>query len=206
MTRYFFAAAALAFVFPATASADDFTVREGLSNVSFVSDATLETITGTTSTVSGTISTNLESPGETTATIAVPVTSLRTGVDLRDEHLHSEQWLNAPTHPNIEFAITSVDVGNRASLSHGETINATVSGTFTLNGATQTITAPAEVSFYEVASDDVSGSYGIDGDILRVETSFDVTLADHNISIAPPLRLKVAPTINVTARLSAIRS
>lgn len=198
---------AFAFLLPASAvSADEYDVRGGLSNVSFISDATLETITGTSSDISGTLTVDLSNPGATTGSITVPVTSLRTGVDMRDEHLHGADWLNAGEHPDITFAITAVDVSDQDSLRHGQTLRASVTGEFSLNGATQTLSAPAEVSFYEIASEDISGSYGVDGDIVRVETNFDVELADFGVSIAPPLRLKVAPTINVSVRLSAIRS
>lgn len=207
MTRMLTAVLTLALLAPAGAAfADDFGVRGGISNVSFVSDATLETITGTSSDVSGTLTVDTASPGDVTGSISVPVTSLRTGVDMRDEHLHGSDWLNAEANPNITFAITSVDVPAGATLTHGQAINTTVTGEFSLNGTTRTLTAPAEVSFYEVESDEVSGAYGIDGDIIRVETAFDVTLADYGVSIPAPLQLKVAPTINVTVRLSAIRS
>ncbi|MFT4703035.1 MAG: polyisoprenoid-binding protein YceI [Bradymonadia bacterium] len=191
---------------PSAVSAADFVIAPGLSSVSFESDATLETITGTSAAIHGTLTTDINAPGTTSGTISVPVASLRTGVDLRDEHLHSADWLNAAGHPEITFALTSVDVPSGATLSHGQAINATVTGDFSLNGVTRSVTTTAEVSFYEIANDQVAGSYGIDNDILRIEARFAVPLGEHNITVHPPLRLKVAESIEVSVNVSAVLS
>lgn len=197
--------AVLALVATATpAFAGTYQVQAGLSSVSFTSDATLETIQGTSSTPSGTITTDVAAPATTTGSVVVPVTSLVTGVDMRDEHLHGADWLNAGEFPNITFNITSVTLADpAATLAHGQSLQATVTGEFSLHGVTQTLTAPAEVSFYEIENPEVASTYGISSDIVRVETSFDVALADYGISVPGPMALKVAPTINVTVRLTA---
>jgi polyisoprenoid-binding protein YceI len=194
---------ALALLAATPAFAAEYTVQPGLSSVSFTSDATLETITGTSSTPGGAIMTDTAAPGSTTGSITVPVASLRTGVDMRDEHLHSEGWLNATEFPEITFNISSVSVPDGTTLEHGTTVAAQVTGDFTLHGVTQPITVPAEVSYFAIDNPEIAATYGISSDVLRVETTFDVALADYGVAIPGPMQLKVAPTINVTVRVSA---
>ncbi len=38
----------------------------------------------------------------------VPVASLKTGIPLRDEHLHGGDWLDAENHPHIKVRLTEV--------------------------------------------------------------------------------------------------
>lgn len=200
---YTTALTALALLAAAPAFAGEYAVQAGLSSVTFTSDATLETITGTSSTPGGSITTDPAAPGSTTGTITVPVTSLRTGVDMRDEHLHGADWLNAEAYPEITFNITSVSTDEGATLAHGTTINAQVTGEFSLHGVTMPITVPAEVSYFAIDNPEIAATYGISSDVLRVETTFDVALADYGVNIPGPMQLKVAPTIGVTVRVTA---
>lgn len=204
MKKLNLALVALTLLASAPVFATDFTVLQNTSSVTFTSDATLETITGTSMDVAGVISTDPSAPSNTTATITVPVASLSTGVDMRDEHLHSDQWLNAAANPDITFAITGVTLAEAgATLSHGASLEATVNGTFSLHGASQPLSVPATISFFEVANPEVGATYGITGDVLRVESNFSIALADYGISVPGPLTLKVAPTIDVAVRLTA---
>jgi polyisoprenoid-binding protein YceI len=207
MKRSLFAILATSLFASAPLFAAEFTVQSGLSSVSFESDATLETIRGTTSIVEGTITTDPATPGTTTAAITVPTSSLRTGVDMRDEHLHSSNWLDAAAHPGITFNVSSVTLADpSATLSHGTTIEATVTGEFSLKGIARTITAPASVSYFAIDNPEIAATYGISSNVLRIETNFDVALADHGVSIPAPMTLKVAPTIGVTVRLTATQN
>lgn len=207
MKRSILAILATSLLASAPVLAADFTVQSGLSSVSFESDATLETIRGTTSILEGTITTDPAAPANTTASITVPTASLRTGVDMRDEHLHSADWLDAAGHPGITFSVSSVTLADpSATLSHGATLEATVTGEFSLKGIARTITAPASVSFFAIDNPEIAATYGISSNVLRIETNFDVALADHGVSVPAPMTLKVAPTIAVTVRLTATQN
>ena len=177
MKKLNLALVSLALLASAPAFATDFTVLQNTSSVTFTSDATLETITGTSMEVSGVITTDAAAPSNTTATITVPVASLSTGVDMRDEHLHSDQWLNAAANPDITFAITGVTLADAgATLTHGASIEATVNGTFSLHGASQALSVPATTSFFEVANPDVGSTHGITGDVLGAAVELTTTV------------------------------
>lgn len=192
-------AAALLASIPVTASATDFGVMGGTSSASFTSDALLETITGTTSAVSGTLSVDLANPSGASGTISFPAATLRTGIDMRDEHLHSDDWLGSG---DVTFAVTSVAT-DASALAHGQTINATVTGDLTIKGTTNTVTAPAQVTYYEVDAEQVAGTYGIENNLLRVTTSFEIELDDFGINIPGPLQNKVSNTLTLDVRVTA---
>lgn len=199
MFKFNAAILALGLLAAAPAAAAEFAVLSGTSNASFTSDALLETIQGTTSALGGTITVDTANPSGATGSVSFNATSLRTGIDMRDEHLHSDDWLGSG---DVTFTIGSVAT-DAAALTHGQTIDATVNGQLTIKGVTQDISVPARVTFYEVSSDDVSGTYGIENNILRITTSFGIELDDYGISIMAPLQNKVSNELTLDVRITA---
>jgi polyisoprenoid-binding protein YceI len=184
----------------AAAQARTFTATSG-SRIQFVSDAPLERTTGTSTSVGGTISVDPTNLATATGRITVPITSLHTGSDLRDEHLHSSTWLDAPAHPDAVLEITRVE--GATSLPAGEVVHVTLHGHFSIHGRTHDVSIPAQVR-YLPASDELR-SQGISGDLIRAQASFTVMLPDYDVSVGALVRLKVSDTIqvNVTIRLSS---
>lgn len=186
----------------AAANATDYEVLTSpLSTASYTSDADLETISGTSVQVSGTISTDLKDPAKTSGTITIPVTSLVSGVAMRDEHMAGKDWLNAAEFPNITFAIKSLKLkGDNKTLTAGSSVQADATGEFTLRGVTKTITIPVRASYREVAAGQV---YGLEGNILRIETTFSIKLSDYGVNIPAPLTAKVANELSLTVKATA---
>ena len=82
--------------------------HEKFVNITFESQADIETIVGTTNKAKGTVKADLDK-GIGSVSITVPVASMKTGIDLRDEHLRSEHWLNAQKFPEITFTSKKVE-------------------------------------------------------------------------------------------------
>lgn len=183
----------------APASAADFAVMAGTSSASFTSDALLETINGTTAALTGTINVDITDPSAATGTISFPATGLRTGNDMRDGHLHSDDWLGAG---DITFTLDSVQT-DATELTHGATALATVSGTLTIKGTSQALTVPANVTYYDVANPQVAGTAYIENNLVRVTTEFDIQLSDFGISVPAPLQNKLSNTLTLDVRVTA---
>ncbi len=180
---------------PSLSLADVMTYRvkdDGKSRATFVSDAPLETMTGKTSKVTGTVTFDPSNISTTTGSFQVPVVSLRTDNDLRDEHLQGDGWLDAKQNPEIGFEITEIILGKKASteLKKNKDTKVQVKGKFTAHGVTKPVTA--------------AGTANWTGDSLRIKAKFDVTLEDHMISVPSIVRLKVANVINVSVDLRAV--
>ncbi len=180
---------------PAVSQADatTFVVRaDGKSKATFVSDAPLETMTGRSSKVSGSLSMDPANIRNTSGSFKAPVVSLRTGNDLRDEHLQGDGWLDAKKHPNIHFEITEVVLGKKDSseLKSGKDRKVQVKGKFTAHGVSKPVLAKGTVNW--------------SGKQLRIKADFTVVLEDHDISVPSIVRLKVANDIAVSVDLRAV--
>jgi polyisoprenoid-binding protein YceI len=193
--------AALAWLGASSASAQTrtFHTTSG-SRVQFVSDAPLERTTGTSTTVNGDVTIDPANLASAHGRISVPISSLRTGSDLRDEHLRSDTWLDAGHWPDAVLEITSVT--GATALTPGEVVRVQLHGTFSVHGQTHDVTIPAQVR-YLPPSDELRGQ-GITGGLIRAQASFNVMLPDYHVSVGPLVRLKISDTIqvNVTIRLT----
>ncbi len=180
---------------PAISRANATTYRildDGKSRVTFVSDAPLETMTGKTSKVTGTVTVDPADITKTKGSFKAPVVSLRTDNDLRDEHLQGDGWLDAKKHPNILFEITEVIPSKKGSvkLKKNKDTKVQVRGLFTAHGVTKPVIASGSVKWSDA--------------VIHIKAKFTVTLEDHMISVPTIVRLKVANEIAVTVDLTGV--
>ncbi|MBK7092688.1 MAG: YceI family protein [bacterium] len=192
---------ALAIVVSASiqASAADFYVSGApeTDNVTFASDAKLEFIEGTTNAIVGVVSfdpANTTSPAS--GRIRVDAASLKTGIELRDEHMR-ERHLHTAQFPHIEFVLKSVS-GLPAQLSPATETNLSISGDFSVHGKTLPITAPASVELLP-PSDTLNQA-------ILVTATFEIKLDDYGIPRPKMLLLKLAETIKIRVRFIASTS
>ncbi|MFN3198790.1 MAG: YceI family protein [Bradymonadia bacterium] len=157
----------------------------------FVSDAPLEKIFGTAPEVKGTVETDFDNLAATKGTLTVPVASMKTGNDTRDEHLRSAEWLDAEKFPNITFEIEKAEV--KGTEAKGEVKIATLhaTGKFTLHGVTTPMTTPVTVKWK--------------GDKVKVEATFEVKLADYQVKGKDGVvGKKVGETIQIKGALKGV--
>lgn len=184
-----------------SAQAREFAVRnDGGSRIQFVSDAPLETITGVSSHVTGALNVDPSDLSSAAGTVRVRIATLRTGVDLRDEHLRAENWLDANRYPDAIFEILRVEGAQRLEPNRPTTLS--LHGRFTLHGVTRDVVANATVRF--VPLDDELRAARVNGDVIRGQASFRVQLTDYNVSVPLPVRLKVANEIRVDVTIRAV--
>jgi polyisoprenoid-binding protein YceI len=191
-SRVSFLVLAACLVAPAVSYADATTFQvgaDGKSRATFVSDAPLETMKGTSKKVSGTLSVDPSDITQTSGELKCSVKSMKTGNDLRDEHLQGDGWLDAKKNPFVHFAIKEVVLGKKGNkeLKEGKDVKVEVKGDFTAHGITKPVTAKGTVKW--------------SGNTIRVKASFPVVLTDHNISVPSIVRLKVANEIQVSVDL-----
>lgn len=168
------AAAALAPAF-AGALTFDFKDPKGVNNIVFQLDAPLESINGTASGISGTITADPENPADVKGKIVVATESLHVPNPVMKEHLHGAKWLDITTHPEIVFELKEVSNVKR----DGNTGTADVKGTFTLKGVSKDITVPVKVTYLPGKLKARGGD--IDGDLLVVRSNFSINRSDFGI-------------------------
>ncbi len=156
------------------------------TNITFESQTEFETVLGSTNQISGTVAGDLDK-GVGSVTVEVPVASLKTGIDMRDEHLRSPMWLDAAKYPKITFTSTSA---RRVRGNAWE-----VRGVLTLHGVSREITVRADVRPVAGAAAKAAGLE--EGDWVRLSIPFSVKLSEFGVMVPPMAASKVNDPWNV---------
>ena len=186
--------AVLLVVAPATAQAQLMTFRieqGGESQATFVSDAPLDRIEGHGFQLSGTISFDPTEPTTTKGKFQILVAALRTGIDLRDEHLRGENWLNAEKNPHATFEIIKVlKAPRQIKADRNEKVR--VLGRFTVNGVAQNVVTSGILRWLPSKRQ------------VRIKADFTVHLEDHKVSVPLIVRVKISDEIKVHVDIRAV--
>jgi polyisoprenoid-binding protein YceI len=193
-THTFIALAAMGvLILPAVAKAQtySFNVPSKLVNIAFESRMDVEDILGTTHKVAGYV--KRSSSGKITFSVKVPVSTLRTGIAMRDKHLQGAMWLNAARNPNITFKGTSAKKLKKGRYR--------VWGTLTMRGISRPMSVDLRVR--QIPSSVASRAGLGKGNWLRVRGRFTVKLSAHGIKIPGMAAAKVNDRWTVKVSLFA---
>ena len=175
---------------PSIGSAAPQKVKLKSTSVKFLSDAPMEKIQGT-ATATGDLAIDLADLNTIRGRIAVPVGSMRTGNAKRDGHLRGKDWLDAKSHPEIQFDIKKVKVTGAPAVNAKGIGKASViaTGSFTLHGVAKKISVPVSLKWKK-------------GKGIKIATSFKISLADYKIAGRGSIvGEKVGKTIDIDARM-----
>ena len=180
------AALILGTAFAAQAETYKFEPNSKLVILSLESQMEIEDILGTTHSISG--SADFE---KGSFDLEVPVKTLSTGIDMRDDHLRREMWLDAEKFPTIGFS------GDKLKDNGDGT--ATLSGQFELKGVKKDLKTTVKIRRIPAAQ---AKKLGLgEGDWLRVRGTFPLTLSDFGVTIPEMAAAKVADTWTVKVSL-----
>ena len=160
------------------------------SNITFESETDFETILGHSNTASGFVVINFEA-GSGSVDVKVPVTSLDTGIDLRNKHLQSSDWLDAKKAPELSFVSRSAHKLDDGSWE--------ISGDFSLHGVSKQLTIRAQVKPIPAEAAKAAGLGK--GDWLRISVPFQVKLSDHGVVIPGKVAGRVSDNWQVKLNL-----
>lgn len=171
--------------------------KDGRNQASFTSDAPFEKIVGVSSGIDATVMIN---PGDVTmkpmGKVKVPITNIKTGIDLRDEHLRSEMWLNAAKYPYAEFQLTGIKNPSSKTLNDGQKVKVTLVGKFSVHGVTKDIEVPAELRYFKESEKTKAKA---PGNLLVANADFKIKLADYGVMIPDMVVGKMSDEIIITA-------
>lgn len=154
----------------------DFTDKGGRNQATFFSTTPLEDINGLSNDVRGSVTIIISDIKSMKGTITVPVSSIKTGISLRDQHMVSEDWLNAEAYPEITFEIKTVS--DIKSLEDNK-VQAKVTGDFTVHGVTKETTADVTLTFLDESDQTKQRA---PGDLLGVRATFNIRLSEFSIN------------------------
>jgi polyisoprenoid-binding protein YceI len=173
----------------------DFKDPKGVNNAVFKLDAPLESVNGSASGISGTVSFDPENPAATTGKIVVASESMTVPNPMQKEHLPSANWLDVAKYPEITFEAKSL-----ANVKiYDNTTTADVTGTFTLHGVAKEITVPVKFTYL---ADKLSARVpNLKGDLLVIRANFSINREDFNIQKGK-FEDKVANEIDLTLSIA----
>jgi polyisoprenoid-binding protein YceI len=169
--------------------------KMGSNQATFYSAAPLEDITGMSTDVWGNVSFDVEDIANTLeGEVKISTASLKSGIELRDEHIRSENWLNAEKYPEITFNIKNV---KNVKDIEGNKIKATVVGEFTVHGVTKEVTSEVQLTYLEESE---FTKIRLPGDLLGVKAKFNIKLSDFGVQNMA-LGKRVADDIEITVNI-----
>lgn len=120
------------------------------------------------------------------AEFALPVDTIRTGIDMRDRHLLTEQWLDATNHPHIRFRLAYLaeptDVTPENAPEGARTIRGELVGDMTIRGITRPLRVPGAT--IALLPESESTQRVAPGDLMALRCRYSLTLADFDIDNA----------------------
>jgi len=173
----------------------DFKDPKGVNNAGFKLDAPLESINGSASGVSGTVTFDPANPGATSGKIVVATATLIVPNPMQRQHMLGDKWLDATKFPVISFE--SKELKNVQTT--GDTTTADVTGTFTLKGVSKEITAPVKLTWLKDKLGDRVPN--LKGDLLVIRSNFTIKRSDFNINPGQ-YEDKVSDAIEITLSIA----
>ena len=150
--------------------------KMGRNQATFFSTTPLEDITGMSTDVWGTVSFDIEDVENTLkGEILISTASLKSGIDLRDEHISSADWLDAERFPTISFKIKEVTGIEKIE---DNKLKAKVLGEFTLHGVTKEV--ESEVTLVYLEENEMT-KMRLPGDLLGVRAKININLSNYGI-------------------------
>jgi len=171
--------------------ADD---RGGNNQVTVFSESTLEDFTCVCNRVLGECELDPKKLESFSGRFSVRVKDLKTGMDLRDQHMVGPDWLDAAQFPEVSIQIDKVDEVKKTAPTSASLVFV---GTCSLRGKTQPVRIPATLTYLDETPETMRR---VKGDLLRLRASFDLSLAEYGIT-GPAgsdfIGLKVADTLKI---------
>jgi polyisoprenoid-binding protein YceI len=195
----------VALALPLTAKPLTFQVNDEKKRdtVSFTSDAPLELIVGHTNNVSGTVTVDDSldlSKKPLDATFDVDLTTIDTGIPLRNEHMR-DNFLETPKYPKAVFKLRSL--AKPGVLKPNTKTRIMAVGDFTLHGKTVSKTVPVDVTYYKPCA--ATKEKRADCDIIQISAQFPVAFKDHSIKRPEVVFQKLSDNVLVKVGATAWR-
>src|SRR6266542_5628794 len=164
------------------------------SRATFKTDAPLETIVGTTAgegAVTGSVMLDPARPQDAKGTVRVDLNAVKTGIDRRDTHMRSKEFLDSEASEANRWAVFEVKgVEIAGPLEPGRAVPARVRGMLTFRRTPIETVADSTLYYLRLTPE-----------TLRITSKFPTTFTNHGMQVPQLLILKVSNDIHIEADL-----
>ncbi len=190
---------AVLFLLTLTLNAQTFTASgDNRNQATFESNAPLEDIVGVSNDLNAVAMINPTDLSHAMGKVSVNLNVLKSGIDLRDEHIRSEMWLNTAKFPNAEFKLKSIS--GASSLADSKPTSVKLHGTFTVHGVSKDVVANAKLTYFKESAK-TKGKMA--GNLLKVKANFEIKLGDYGVMIPKMVVGKLDQNIKVSVAFIA---
>lgn len=197
---------------PGAAAAQEmsFKLLPNYSRATFTSDAPLETFVGNTAAegIDGTLRVDPARPQTAKGSIKVDMNQVKTGIERRDNHMRSNEYLDTAVEANrwVTFELRSVEV--QGPLVPGKETPAKVRGVLTVKQKPVERVADATVTYIKLTPEQVEAQkrFGFTPDNLKVRAKFTTTFTDHGMQIPQLFFLKINNEVRLETDLVFVRA
>lgn len=158
--------------------------KSSINEVVFTSTAPKETIKGKTTKATGHLDLNPRKLDSVAGGFSVAWSDVDTGNKTRNGHMMDAPWVNAKSHPKIEFAVKSLELSKTQAKApaksgkEGHAMKGKLIGTMSMNGKDKEMKIPVTLAYVE-AGKDKDGNDVNEG--IGVKARFSIALADFDI-------------------------
>lgn len=165
--------------------------RVGKNQFQWFSDAPLEKVQGTAEGITGSLTLNPAKLATLRGNVSAVVSTMKSGNEMRDQHLQSTSWLDATNHPKIAFTIESVkSVKGKTGVAVGK---------FTMHGVTKPMQIPFSMKYLPESA---ATKKRAPGDLMMIAATFNLSLKDFNVAGSKgTIGNKISDSIKVVAQL-----
>ncbi|MFZ2325079.1 MAG: YceI family protein [Ignavibacteriaceae bacterium] len=175
--------------------------KDARNQAQFISDAPFEKINGLLSGLDATVMINTtDITQKPMGKVKVAIKDIKTGIDLRDEHLRSEMWLNAAKYPYAEFQLTGIKNPSSKTLNDGQKVKCTLVGKFSVHGITKDVEVPATLAYFKESQ---KTKAKVPGNLLVANADFNIKLSDYGIKIPDMVVGKVNDEVQISVNFVA---
>ena len=182
------------------------------SRATFKTDAPLEAIVGTTAgqgAVTGSVTLDPARPQDAKGTVRVDLNAVKTGIDRRDTHMRSKDFLDSEASETNRWAVFEVKgVEIAGPLEPGKAVPAKIRGTLTIRGKPIETVADSTVYYLRLTPEQVESQkrFGLTAESLRITAKFPTTFTNHGMQVPQLLILKVSNDIHIETDLVLVQA
>ena len=188
------------------AQSKNYTINSKVESPSiiFLSTAPLEDIKGNVQPdkISGSFTFDPNNVAASSGKVTLLVKAMETGIQLRDEHLHSDVWLDAEKYPNITFDLKKINnpkISAKDDKKGRTNYSASAEGIIKIHGKSKNIKVPINLIYIKESEETRKRA---SGDFISVDGKFDVALADFGVKGKEGIvGSKVGKVINIEFKL-----
>ncbi len=168
----------------------------GRNQVAIFSESTLEDFTIVCNEVAGEWQFNPQHVEAIKGHFSIKVEDLHTGIDLRDHHLRSSDWLDAAKYPLITVTIDRAEDVKKTT---ANTASMALVGKCSVHGVTREVRIPAVLTYLDETPKTMER---VKGDLTRLRAEFQIKLSDYQVQGpvgSDTIGLKVANSLPIKA-------